>query len=116
MPRTNVSFIQSTTGPNLIPIDEIPQDVKDFVEQAYEQGRKSDGRVHAEYATENELTLEFRQMASYCSQRKPMLKIRKSPTRNLPANVMEFRVTADIEANGAANAKDDPKANQGQKS
>ncbi len=108
MARKNVTFIQTVSGPNLIALDEIPQDVKDFVEDAYKNARKTDGRVHAEYETKAELELEFKQMASYCAQRKAgVLKIRKSPTRNLPDNVMEFRVSADLPANGARNDGND---------
>lgn len=96
-----VTFVADVTGPNFTPLSEIPKEVKDLVEEAYAKIRKTNGRVRVEYDNADELAQDFRLMAAYCAQRTAgVLKIRRSPTRNLPDNVMDFRVTADIEANG----------------
>lgn len=107
MPRKS-THVPDITGPQRTPLDEIPQDVKDYVESVYAAQRKTPGREHVEYDTEKELNAEWKLMVDYAAQRKAgVLKIRRSPTRNLPAHVMEFRVTADVEANGARNAGND---------
>jgi len=101
MPRKSTTFIPVTTGTGFIPLADIPQDVKDFVEESYAAQRKNEGRTRAEYDTEDELKAEFRQMVSYAAQRpNGVLTIRRSPTRGLADNVMDFRVTADLEKNG----------------
>lgn len=106
MPRKSTTFIPVTTGPGYIPLADIPQDVKDFVEESYAQQRKTEGRTRVEYDTEDELKAEFRQMVSYAAQRPAgVLTIRRSPTRGLAENVMDFRITADLEKNGQKNAK-----------
>jgi len=117
MPR-KVTFIETTTGPNFIALEDIPQDVKELVEEAYAKSRKGDVRTHVEYDDEEELKREFKQMVSYAAQRPAgVLRVRRSPTRNLPANVMDFKVSADLPANAAANADGkNQKANQGQRS
>jgi hypothetical protein len=104
MPRKSVEFIQSVTGNVVIPLDEIPQDIKDLCEDIFKKVSKSDGRVRLAYDTVDELKLEFRQMASYCAQHKPVWTLRKSPTKNLPDTTMDVRITIDVPANGAANA------------
>lgn len=108
MPRKTTTFIADTTGPQRIALNDIPDEVKAFVEDTYKQQRTGNGRTRVEYDTADELALEFKQMADYCAQRKAgVLRIRKSPTRNLPDTVMEFRITADVEANGNRNAGND---------
>jgi len=107
MPRKTSTAIPDTTGPQLTPLDAIPDDVKAYVEEVYEKQRKTPGRERAEYDNEKELKEEFKLMADYVAQRPAgILRIRKSPTREMapgvkmPDNVMDFRITADIEANG----------------
>jgi hypothetical protein len=104
------TFIPDTTGPQRTALDEIPQELKDYVESVYAKQRKSPGREHVEYENKAELEQEFKLIADYCAQRKTgILRVRRSPTRNQPDNVMEFRITADIEANGARNEGNDRK-------
>lgn len=103
MPRKSTTFVPDTTGPQMLSLDQIPQDVKDFVEDVYKKQRNAMGRERVEYDTPEELAVEFKQMTAYCAQRPAgILKIRRSPTRGLPENVMDIRITADIEANGNA--------------
>lgn len=101
-------FVPDTTGPVRTPLEEIPQDVKQYVEEVYTRQRKVPGRERASYDTVKELDTEWKQMVDYAAQRpQGILKIRRSPTRNLPETTMEFRVSADVEANGARNAGND---------
>ena len=106
MPRQSSTSIPDTSGPVLTPLDSIPQELKDYVESVYEAQRKTPGRERAVYDNEKELKEEFKLMADYVAQRPAgVLRIRKSPTRDMPVNVMDFRITADIEANGKKNSE-----------
>lgn len=108
--------ILDVTGPQRTPLDEIPQDVKEFVESTYEKQRKVPSRERVTYGSEDELKADFKLMVDYATQRKAgILKVRKSPTRDLPANTMDIRITADVEANGNRNAGNDRKQPVGQK-
>lgn len=110
MPRKTSVSIPDTTGPVLTPLESIPDDVKKYVEEVYAKQVKVPGRERAEYDTEAELKAEFKLMADYVAQRPAgILRIRKSPTRDQADNVMDFRITADIPANGARNAGNDRK-------
>lgn len=114
MPRKSVTFAPVVTGPNYIALEDIPADVKKLVDDSYEQCRKQDGNVRVEYDTVEELELEFKQMVSYAAQRpNGVLKVRKSPVRNLPETVMAFRVTSDPVANGARNAASESRVRAG---
>ena len=105
MPRMSSTTIPDTTGPQLTPLDSIPDDVKQFVEEVYEKQRKQMARERVEYDTEDELKREFKLMADYVAQRpEGTLRIRKSPTRNQADNVMDIRISGDLEANGKRNA------------
>jgi hypothetical protein len=107
MPRKSSISVPDVTGPAVTPLDDIPNDVKQYVEEVYAKQRKTPGRERAEYDTEEELKREFKFMADYVAQRPKSLggplKIRKSPTRDMPDNVMDFRINADLEANGKTN-------------
>lgn len=107
MPRKTSTPIPDTSGPQRTPLDEIPADLIAYVEEVYERQRKTPGRERAEYDTEAELKAEYKLMADYVAQRpQGILSIRKSPTREyspgvkMPDNVMDFRINADLEANG----------------
>lgn len=106
MPRKSSVAIPDTNGPQRTPLDEIPGELIAYVEAVYEKQRKTPGRERAEYDNEAELKAEFKLMADYVAQRpNGVLGIRKSPTRNMPDNVMDFRITADIEENGKKNSE-----------
>lgn len=110
MPRKTSTPIPDTTGPQRTPLDAIPDELKAYLEDVYKRQVKTPGRERAEYDTEDELKAEFKLMADYLAQRPAgALRIRKSPTRDQADNVMDFRITADIEANGARNAGNDRK-------
>ena len=87
----------------------------EYVEKVYEFQRNNPSRERAEYDTADELKAEFKLMADYVAQRpKGALRIRKSPTRGMPDNIMDFRITADLETNGQKNAND-PKSSSAAK-
>lgn len=125
MPRKSSDAIPDTTGNVLTPLDSIPDDVKAYVEEVYAKQQKTPGRERAVYDTADELKAEFKLMADYVAQRPAgILRIRKSPTRtkDLPKDlqpiedrVMDFRINADLEANGARNAGNDRKEPVGAK-
>lgn len=107
MPR-KTTFIVDVTGPQRTPLDEIPADVRSFVEKTYAKQRKTPGRERVEYDTKDELAQDFKLIADYCAQRpEGVLRVRKSPTRDLPDTTMDIRIMVDVEANGARNAGND---------
>lgn len=110
-----VSFLVDTTGPVRVPLDEIPADVKKFVEDTYTHQRKTPGRTRVEYDTVKELEEDFKLMADYAAQRPAgILKIRKSPTRELKDIEMDIRITAAVVENGNRNAGNDRRQPAGQ--
>lgn len=95
------TFIPNTAAGTLIPMDEIPDDVKDDVEEAYKLLSQADGRIRVEFDTKEEKAVFSRQAASYCAQRpEGKLKFRWSPSKGLPETSGDFRVTRDLEGNG----------------
>lgn len=111
-----VTQLVDTTGPQRTPLDEIPADVKKFVEETYELQRKTPGRTRVEYDTETELKADFKLMVDYAQQRPAgILNVRRSPSKGLADNVMDVRITANVEANGARNAGNDRRQPTGQK-
>lgn len=101
MARKVLKAIPDTNGPERTPLNEIPQELIDYLESVYETQRKTPGRERVEYDSEDELKAEFKLMADYLAQRPAgILRIRKSPTRDLPDNQMDFRITANLEENG----------------
>jgi len=119
MPRQTSTFVPDVMGSVRTPLDEIPVDIKQYVETVFIKQSKTPGRERAIYDTEDELKTEWKLMVDYAAQRpQGVLKIRRSPTRDAslvkalgpnvnPDLVMEFRVSADLEANGARNAGND---------
>ncbi len=104
MART-LAFVPNISAGAIIPMADIPQDVRDEMEEAYEQLSGHDGRIRATFDTEEEALLYCRQAASYCAQRESgVLKFRRSPTKGLPKNVVDFTVKADLPANADAKA------------
>lgn len=100
--------ILDTTGPQRVPLDEIPDDLKAFVEDVFRRQSKAPGRERVVYDSDVERDQEFKQMADYVAQRPAgILKIRRSPSKDLPAHAMDIRITADVEANGNRNAGND---------
>jgi hypothetical protein len=110
MPRKTSIAIPDVSGSVMTPLESIPDDLKMYVEDVYARQQKQPGRERAEYDTEAELKAEFKLMADYVAQRPAgILRIRKSPTRDQADNVMDFRITANLEENGKRNAGNDRK-------
>ena len=115
MPRKTQHIVDVKSN-QLIPLDEIPQDVKDFAEEVYAWQRKTSGRERVTYDNDQERELESRQLASYAAQRpQGVLKYTRSPSKGLPPHAMDFRLSADVEANGNRNAGNDRRQPVGQK-
>lgn len=95
--------ILDVSGPQKTPLDAIPDDVKAFVEDVFKRQSKAPGRERVTYDNDQERDTEFKLMADYVSQRPAgILKIRRSPSKDLPPHSMDIRITADVEANGQA--------------
>jgi hypothetical protein len=100
-----LTFVPNISAGTIIPMADIPEDVREEMEEAYTQLQGHDGRIRAEFDTEDEALLYCRQAASYCAQRDGgVLKFRRSPTKGLPKNVVDFTVKADLPANAEAKA------------
>jgi hypothetical protein len=110
MPRKTTSFIPDTSGTNVTPLDQIPADLIQYVEEVYDRQRKTPGRERTEYDTKAEMLAEWKLIGDYVSQRKgkdgkpAILAVRRSPVRDKAENVMEWRITADLPKNGQAKA------------
>lgn len=97
MARTEATFIptNSNGGTGLLDLSDVPEDVQKEIEEIY-QGLKTNpnGRMRIGFDTVAELEQYVLQAQSYCAQREAgAIRFRKSPTRGLPENVMDFRVT-----------------------
>lgn len=97
MPRKgNVTFVPESkpqTGAATLTLDQIPQEVRDEVEEMYANLKTVAGRFHVEYDTKEEVAAYMRQVIAYCALRPAgAIRFRKSPTRNLPDNQMDFRI------------------------
>src|SRR6266498_2676110 len=77
-----LQFIANTTGPqDNIPLDSIPQEVKDEVEQVYGNLKAHPGgRIRATFDNRAELLQYVAQATSYCNQRPSgAIRFRRSP-------------------------------------
>jgi hypothetical protein len=106
-----MEFIPATVATGIIPMDQIPQDVKDDFEGAWKEMQKSEGRMRVSFDTKAEALKWTREMASYAANRPGgALRFRRSPTKGLPDEVVDFRITADLEANAKRKAGTDAKS------
>jgi hypothetical protein len=107
MARKSVA-VPDTHGVQLIPLEAIPQDVKDFVEEVWKRQQATPGRERITFDNDTERDTEFRQYVSYVAQRPAklggILAVRRSPSKDLPPHTMDVRFSADLEKNAAANA------------
>lgn len=99
MPRKgNAVFIPNTakTSVAVIDLDHIPEEVKQDAEEAYTALKGNpNGRLQLEFDTEAEALEWCAQMRSFCEQREPALRFRRSPLRGAakaPGRV-QYRVT-----------------------
>ena len=95
------TFIPSNVAGALVPLEQIPADVVDDIEEAYKLLSQTDGRIRVEFDTKEEKAQFSQYAASYCAQRPDgKLKFRWSPSKGLPETAGDFRVTRDLPANG----------------
>lgn len=106
MARLDFTFITTATNAAGVSLglDDIPQDVKDDVEEVYAYLKANPtGRMRTPaFASKTEMLTWVALVQAYCAVRPAgVLRFRKSPTRNLPENVMDFRITDPLPDNGA---------------
>lgn len=104
MARTIVFVPTASPGaPALIDFDEIPQDVVEDVEDVYATLKANpNGRMQIVFKDKAELATFVIQATSYCAQRPAgQIRLRKSPVKDLPDNVLAFRVTDLLTENEA---------------
>lgn len=121
MARNIVYVPNAAPSTFLTPVAEIPEDVKKDVEDSYAALKTNpNGRLRIEFANKAEVNLFISQANAYCTQRMvdgkaAPIRFRKSPTRGLADNVMDYtvkdlqtpneKVTAEVrDATAAANA------------
>jgi len=94
----NLTFVANTvSSTGTIPLDQIPQEVKDDAEEVYKVLKTNHGRMKVDFPSVGELNAYIANLKAYCEQRpEGAIRFRKSPTRNLPKTSMEFRIT-DLE-------------------
>lgn len=102
----DITFVPTNTngGTGLLDLSQVPDEVKTEVEEIY-NGLKSNpnGRMRVGFETVDELNQYVLQVQSYCQQRPAgAIRFRKSPTRGLPENYMDFRISDVKEATPVA--------------
>lgn len=87
-------------------VAEIPAEVKEEVEQAYEfLTANPDKEGYAVFDTKEEKTQYAAHVRGYCASREGgVLKFRILPSKNLPETHMRFSLTADLPENAERNA------------
>lgn len=92
---------QTTTASSGLTVEEIPQDVRDDVEQVYAALKANpNGRMRVEFADKTEALRWIAVATAYCKIRPAgAIRFRRSPTRGLAENVVDFRIT-DIPKDG----------------
>lgn len=79
-------------------LEDIPQDIKDEIEEMYAALKTRDGRFQVAFDTKAELAEYVAMVTAYCAQRlvdgnAAPIRFRKSPTKGLPETTMNFRIT-----------------------
>lgn len=98
--------IADTSGSALVPLEQIPEDVQNEVEEAYAYLQKNGGRMRVTFESDEEAAEWFKYAVSYGAARPTgAVRFRRSPTRNLPDNVFDFRVHDDLPENGKRKGK-----------
>jgi len=92
---------QQTSAASTLAVDEIPEDVRNDCEAVYAALKQNpNGRMRVEFADKAEALRWIAVASAYCKIRPAgAVRFRRSPTRDLPENVIDFRIT-DIPKNG----------------
>lgn len=101
MARKIVYVPNNTPTPFVIDVDDIPEDVKADVEEAYKNLKTNpSGRFRVDFDAKEEIAIFVGQAIAYCEQRTvngvaAPIRFRKSPTRKgtLTETQLDFRVT-----------------------
>jgi hypothetical protein len=107
----NFSFVPTNSGAagSDLALDEIPQDVRDEVEEVYAFLKANpNGRMRTPEFPSKQAALAWQAMAvAYCKVRPAgEIRFRKSPTRGLKDTVIDFRITDLPVDNGAVAIRD----------
>src|SRR5258708_38417871 len=98
----NIAYVPkaSPSSPVLVALEDIPVNVAEAMEEAYTVLRANpNGNLHATFANKAELHQFLTWARSYCEQRTPEIRFRKSPVKGLPENEMKFTVTDPLTPN-----------------
>jgi len=103
MAQLNFTFVptqQAASSSNLA-VSDIPEDVRKDCEQVYAALKQNpNGRMRVEFASKTEALQWVAVASAYCKIRPDgAIRFRRSPTRDLPDNVVDFRIT-DIPKTG----------------
>jgi hypothetical protein len=102
MAQLDFTFIptQSAASASGVTVDEIPEDVRKDVEAVYAALKANpQGRMRVTFANKTEALQWIAVASTYCKIRtEGPIRFRRSPTKNLPENVVDFRIT-DIPKN-----------------
>lgn len=109
MAQLNFVFVPNTTAAtsSAVTVDEIPEDVRKDVEAVYAALKTNpNGRMRVEFKDKTEALQWIAVATTYCNIRTGgPIRFRKSPTKGLPENVVDFRIT-DIPQNGTDAIRD----------
>lgn len=103
-----LQFIATTKASSAtdLTLDDIPDEIKTDVEQTYELLKTQQGRVRASFPSAGEAEKYVTLVKAYCDLRpNGAVRFRKSPTRNLPAGTIEFRIT-DLQTENEVQVQD----------
>ena len=111
MAKLEFTFVPTNApaGSNELTLDEIPQDIRDGVEEVYAYLKTNPaGRMRTPaFADKNAAAVWQALTTAYCKVRPAgAVRFRRSPTRNLPENVIDFRIT-DLAADNGKDAIQD---------
>ena len=87
-------------GTNGLVLEDIPEEVRNDVEEVYAALKTNPGRMRVAFDTVAELNTYITQINAYCALRPAgEIRFRKSPSRGLSASAMDFRITDVATAN-----------------
>jgi len=116
MAQLDFTFIptQSAAGSSNVTVDEIPEDVRKDVEAVYAALKTNpNGRMRVSFKSKAEALQWIAVASAYCKIRtEGAIRFRRSPTRDLPENVIDFRIT-DIPKTGTDEIREAAEALKG---
>jgi len=107
MARLEFAYVPTATaagGTSALTLEDIPQDIRDDIEEVYAYLKTNPaGRMRTPAFPTKTEALAWQALATaYCKLRPGgEIRFRKSPTKGLPENVFDFRVTDLLPDNGS---------------